>query len=201
MIVDGVNTTPRRTRSASRVVFDLDQNTAHSPENPRNAGRRRGGPDNDGQLDRSLDGAVDDGARDPSQPQRRRKKKKSREQRSAAEQNQRESSGLMHDQYDRPPSHHHRGDGHESDSTEDLPERFDENGNRKASDDGLNSRFTGLFGGGGGGLGDILRNMSQSSRKPEGENGGDDSGGSSNGRPGRISGRRLKRRTRDGGEQ
>lgn len=146
---DGLRTP--RARSTSRVRFNLGANTALSPDKPRDQDNRHS--DTENSADRK---------------QRRRHRRRHRhdddddgEQRSSSN---RDSTGLMHDPYDRDRSSRHESDrdSRVSDATVDMPERFDEQGNRReqgAGEDlqdllgGLASKFLGGGGGGGAGRG------------------------------------------------
>ena len=128
---DGVGSTPRA-RSMSRVRFDLGANEMHSPE----AAKKK---------------ATDERFSDSEVTGDRKRRHRRRKHRGESS---RDSPQLMNDKYERPPSGVHRDD--ESDGTVELPERFDENGNRKGESSdpleqligNLASRF---LGGGGGG--------------------------------------------------
>ncbi|KAK3672152.1 hypothetical protein LTR78_007905 [Recurvomyces mirabilis] len=129
---DGVNTPrPPRSRSQSRVRFNLDANELHSPETTRRSDERTTTTDSETKGERRH---------------RRRQRPEGGGERDGDE-GRRGPSNLMHDQYDRLPES-------DSESTIDLPKRFDEQGNRKSNGDpfadGLN-KFLGNAG-----LGELL---------------------------------------------
>ena len=95
-----------RARSTSRVRFDLDANEAHSPEKARKAAKEERHSDSETTGDRKR---------------RHRRRKHHGEDRP--------SSTLMNDPYERGAR---RDDDNNSEGTVELPERFDEHGNRKA---------------------------------------------------------------------
>ncbi|KAK5137149.1 hypothetical protein LTR08_000654 [Meristemomyces frigidus] len=119
--VDGV-TTPRaeRSRSRSRVRFDLASNTEHFDETQRKVKEEV-------EEERQSEGGEANGER----KHRRRKKNHGA----------RPSSQLMNDKYDREPRES------DSDGTVDLPSRFDEHGNRAdEGGDQLTSTINNLLG-------------------------------------------------------
>ena len=124
MRTDGVSTP--RARSSSRVRFNLDANQYNSPE----------------QSKKRVEERFSDSETHDDRKRRHRKRKHRRDEDGA-----RDSPQLMHDQYERAP----KDRDNESDSTEDLPERFDQNGNPKHQQGdplelllgGLASRFLG----------------------------------------------------------
>lgn len=90
--------------------FDLNSNTEHSPEMSRKKERESRYSDTETGDDR---------------------KHRSRRRRHRGEgERHRDSPQLMNDKYERAPS----GTEEDSDTTVDLPERFDEHGNRKSHD-------------------------------------------------------------------
>lgn len=111
-------------RSTSRVRFNLDANEAHSPEKQRKKEERYSDSETSGD--------------------RKRRSRRRRQRHDDDDNSSSRGGGLMHDPYDRPPSsgshrrrHSHGGrgreedDSEESDGTIELPDRFDEHGNRK----------------------------------------------------------------------
>ena len=121
--VDGLNT-PRaersRSRSHSRVRFDLASNTEHVDETQRRVEEQ--------EAERQSDG----GGEANGERKHRRRRKKHR---------QRPSSQLMNDNYDRDPRES------DSDGTVDLPPRFDEHGNHADSGgDQLSSTLHNILG-------------------------------------------------------
>lgn len=141
--------TPRQ-RSSSRVKFDLGSNTAHSPDaSRRKDDAKRGDPD----TDRHSDSETSDDRK------HRRRKRKGKER-------VRDTHHYRNDQ--RAPRDHSPSE--DSDGTIELPDRFDEQGNRKHEDPlaqkinelingqgGAGGLFKALLGGGndaGGGGGD-----------------------------------------------
>jgi len=101
-----------RSRSQSRVRFDLDANTMHSPDSRRKTREER-------HSDSETSG-----------DRKHRRHRRKQGDRARDNDGQRDSPQLMHDNYERDPEE-------ESDGTIELPERFDEHGNRKADDDPL----------------------------------------------------------------
>lgn len=108
--------------------FNLDNNTAHSPDESRSTRDER----------RSDSETAED-----QKHRRRRRKHKDREN----ERGHRDSPSLMHDKYE------HAPEGEESDGTIELPPRFDEQGNHKEADP-LAEKINDLLGGAG--FGNIL---------------------------------------------
>ncbi|EMC95628.1 hypothetical protein BAUCODRAFT_576848 [Baudoinia panamericana UAMH 10762] len=107
---DGVETPqPGRSRSQSRVRFNLGANTAHSPEAVRSYESRHTDSETSGDH------------------KHRRRRRKHREDHARKGNEHTESPNLMHDQYEREPDQ-------ESEGTIELPDRFDEHGNRKPVD-------------------------------------------------------------------
>ncbi|KAF2174156.1 hypothetical protein M409DRAFT_49023 [Zasmidium cellare ATCC 36951] len=139
---DGLST-PRQ-RSTSRVRFDLDSNVAHSPEaSRRKDDAKRGDPSEPRQSDTET---SDD------RKHRRRSKRKGKERERDSHHSHRDE-GDDHERrsHDRERNRERdRGDkDDDSDDTVDLPDRFDENGNRKAEDP-LAQKINELLGGQGG---------------------------------------------------
>lgn len=162
---DGVST-PRaeRSRSRSRVRFDLASNTEHSPEQQRKAKEAQRSSDSE---------ATGDG-----QHRRRRKR---RSDRGGDEEKARPSSQLMNDKYERGPAES------DSDGTVELPSRFDEHGNRvDGGGDQLTNTITQLLGNAG--IANLLGSLGGGGRDRDGGGGRDrdDDGG--------RSGRRRHRR-------
>lgn len=131
---DGVETPPRppkqqRERSQSRVRFNLDNNTEHSPE------IRRRNHINDKQQEEDEDGSGS--ARTKKKRSRRRERDDNDE--SDGETNERSrrrpssSSKSKKDKYEREEPE----DGDSSDGTVELPPRFDKHGDRLRDDDPL----------------------------------------------------------------
>lgn len=126
----------------------MNSNVLHSPESSRRKDdAKRRDPSEKQHSDAESDG---------SDRKRRRRKRKGKErdrdghsERHRERDSRRDSSGLMHDKYDRRPN-----DG-DSDDTEELPERFDENGNKKPEDP-LASKINELLSGQGG-LGGLFK--------------------------------------------
>ncbi|KAK3718066.1 hypothetical protein LTR37_005492, partial [Vermiconidia calcicola] len=163
-LTDGVNTpTSPRARSSSRVRFDLGANEMHSPE----SSRKKAATTEERVSDPETNG-------DRKRRHRHSKRKHRDRDRDRDREGDRESSlGLVRDKYDRPPSGSGADNDRNSDGTVDLPERFDEHGNRKQEGagggdaleqilGGLASRF---LGGGGGGGGDDDRGSDRSARR------------------------------------
>lgn len=152
---DGLST-PRQ-RSSSRVRFDLGSNTAHSPDASRRKDDAKRGPD----YDRHSDTETSD-----DRKHRRRKRKGKERDRDRDGRHQTTSAR------DRSPSE-------DSDGTIELPDRFDEQGNRKHEDPlaqkinelingqgGAGGLFKALLGGGNdGGSGDEGRSSRRRSRR------------------------------------
>lgn len=116
--------TPPRTRSNSRVRFDLDSNVEHPHEmRERRAGSR----------DRRSYSDSEDTVMPSRHDTRTRRRRRERDP----------ASQLFNDKYDRSP---HDSD---SDGTVELPRRFDEHGNRKpdSTADELAERLQDLFSG------------------------------------------------------
>ena len=128
MILDGVSTP--RARSSSRVRFNLDKNEYNSPEAPKKRPEER-----------FSDSETN---KDQKRRHRRRKHRDRDDDRSKGKEREgshRDSPQLMNDKYDRAP----RDDA--SDVTEDLPDRFDEKGNRKGEGGGSGDPLEALLGG------------------------------------------------------
>ncbi|KXT04074.1 hypothetical protein AC578_4954 [Pseudocercospora eumusae] len=147
---DGVAT--RRPRSTSRVRFDLESNIAHSPD----ASRRKDDAKRDDPRDERRSSDNEDGKR-RHRGRRHRDKGKEREGDSRGDREdrrggKRDSTGLMHDKYDREPDE-------DSEATIDLPDRFDEQGNRKAEDP-LAEKINDLLSGKGG-AGNIFKSLAE----------------------------------------
>lgn len=100
-----------RARSSSRVRFNLDANTAHSPETPKKRPEQR---------------FSDTETSGDKKKRHRRKKHRDRGERDRGGEASRDSPQLMNDKYERAPK------DDDSDDTEELPDRFDEHGNKKA---------------------------------------------------------------------
>ncbi|OQO04441.1 hypothetical protein B0A48_09363 [Cryoendolithus antarcticus] len=164
---DGVITP--RARSTSRVRFDLGSNIAISPE-----ATRRTGTSSDDRSFRSRERRHRRDADNEDSPDRHRHHRKTRPDSDGA----RDSPSLFGDKYDDPP---HEDD---SDSTVEMPARFDERGQRKPEGSGneLAESIQALLSGRGG-AGDLLKGIM-------GAGGGE---GESDGGSGR-SGRRRRRR-------
>jgi hypothetical protein len=128
-IADGMST-PRapRSRSQSRVRFNLDANETHSPEARRSDERHT---DTESSSDRKH----------------RRNRKRREDGRSRDGGDGHRSHGLMHDKYEGEPES-------DSDGTIELPDRFDEHGNRKPERDPLAEGLNRILGDVG--FGDIL---------------------------------------------
>lgn len=111
MCADSVRTP--RARSTSRVRFNLDANELHSPEAPKRRPEERF-------SDTETSG-------DQKRRHRRRKHRDGNKHRDRdrGEGTSRDSPQLMHDKYERPPN------DNDSNATEELPDRFDEHGNRR----------------------------------------------------------------------
>jgi hypothetical protein len=110
-----------RARSTSRVRFDLGANEAHSPETPRKAQERFSDSETSGDRKRRHKHSK-------RSSRHHRERSRDRESRHSTD-----SPQLMNDKYERPPrSRRHRDDDEGSEGTIELPERFDEQGNRKA---------------------------------------------------------------------
>lgn len=109
---DGVNTP--RARSSSRVRFDLGANEAISPEQPKKKEERYSDSETNGDRKR----------------RHKKKKHRDRDDRHREEGGHRDSPQLMNDKYERPPTASTQRDD-DSDGTIEMPERFDEHGNRK----------------------------------------------------------------------
>ena len=121
IVADGLATP--RPRSGSRVRFDLDSNVTHSPE----LGRRK----DDAKRGDPAESSRHSSDKDSSEDKRhRRHKRRGKERERSSSRDRERDSGLMHDKYER---RHDDGDNY-SDDTEVLPDRFDENGNKKAED-------------------------------------------------------------------
>lgn len=147
MSADGVSTP--RARSTSRVRFDLDSNVAHSPE----ATRRK---DDAKRGDPSELREIDIEQSDERKHRRRSKRSKGKERERDGhyshrdEGEDRERRGHDRDRNRDRERERDRGDNDDdSDGTVDLPDRFDENGNRKPEDP-LAQKINELLGGQGG---------------------------------------------------
>ena len=121
--------------------FDLDANTARSPETFKKSQPRSSESD-----------PSDDRPRKHRSSKRSKHREHRDRDRGEDSHHHRDSPQLMHDKYERPPSGVQRDD--ESEGTVELPDRFDEHGNRKEGGDGFESLLGSLaskFLGGSGG--------------------------------------------------
>ena len=126
-LISPKSVTSDRTRSNSRVRFDLDSNIEFPHE------RRRAGSDDR----RSYSDSEEPFNSSRRHDRERRPRRRGRRPRGPASQ-------LFNDKYDRPPR-----DGSDSEDTVELPRRFDEHGNRKADSmgDELANRLQDLLSG------------------------------------------------------
>ncbi|KAK0947029.1 hypothetical protein LTR29_001612 [Friedmanniomyces endolithicus] len=125
IVADGVSTPRARSRSQSRVRFNLDANQAISPE-----ASRKGVND-----ERHTDGDSKGGDR------HHRRRRRGEGERGRGGDGHRDPPGSTRDtRYERE---------NDSDNTVELPERFDEQGNRKAEGDPLADGITKFLGGAG----------------------------------------------------
>lgn len=176
---DGVSTP--RARSSSRVRFDLDSNVAHSPE----ATRRK---DDAKRGDPSEQRASDTEQSDDRKHRRRSKRSKGKErERDGHHSHREEGEDRERRGHDRDRNRERdRGDkDDDSDGTVDLPDRFDENGNRKPEDP-LAQKINELLAGQGG-AGGLFKGLMGGLLGGQGGGGGEDS----------DEGRSSRRRHRD----
>lgn len=171
---DGVSTP--RPRSTSRVRFDLDSNIAHSPEATRRKDdAKRGDPSEQ----RDSDTEQSD-----ERKHRRRSKRKGKERERDGHDSHRDE-GKKHERRGHDRGHDRdrnrdrdRGDnGNDSDDTVDLPDRFDENGNRKPEDP-LAQKINELLAGQGG-AGNLFKGLVGGLLGGQGGGGDDDDEGRS----------------------
>lgn len=112
-------TPPPRTRSNSRVRFDLDSNVEFPHEQRRRTSR-----------DRDRRSYSD--SEDTVTSLRREREREGRSSRRRGRRHRDPASQLFNDKYDRPPAR----DSDSEDDIEELPSRFDENGNHKRESTG-----------------------------------------------------------------
>ncbi|KAK0922282.1 hypothetical protein LTR91_004956 [Friedmanniomyces endolithicus] len=125
IVADGVSTPRARSRSQSRVRFNLDANQAISPE------ASRKGVNDERQTDSESKG----------EDRHRRRRRRGEGERGRGGDGHRDPPGSTRDtRYERE---------NDSDNTVELPERFDEQGNRKAEGDPLADGITKFLGGAG----------------------------------------------------